>query len=142
MDLNGLQAQLNVIYKRYEREVALFKAGAICKPGCAFCCIHFGSVDITTLEGRIIRAWMNQQHPDIRTALQSKINANRKAQKKGQATPCPFLRTDHTCRIYPIRPFSCRQLYSLRTCEGRGPTVHRQAREASQNVGWRQARRP
>ncbi len=26
-----------------------------------------------------------------------------------------------------VRPFSCRQLYSLRPCEEKGPTVHRQA---------------
>ena len=43
--------------------------------------------------------------------------------------PCPFLAEDRTCRIYSIRPFSCRQLYSVRPCSATGPTVHRAARE-------------
>ena len=134
MDFDTQKKELNVIYERYERDVALFKAGAICKPGCAFCCTHYGNLDVTTLEGRIIHTWVNQQHQDTRTTLQNKINKNRKAKAKGQAAACSFLRTDHTCLIYPIRPFSCRQLYSVRECEGRGPTVHRQARDASQKT--------
>lgn len=125
---------LNAIYEDYERHVALFKAGAICKPGCAFCCTHFGSVDITTIEGRIIWEWVSQRRPDDRAALQRKIEKNRKAKEKGAVAPCPFLKPDHTCRIYPIRPFSCRQLYSVRPCEGRGPTVHRQSREAAKKA--------
>ena len=134
MDFDAQKKELDVIYARYEREVALYKAGAICKPGCAFCCTHFGNVDVTTLEGRIIHAWVNQQHPESRQALQKKINKNRKAREKGRAAACPFLTTDHTCRIYPLRPFSCRQLYSVRTCAGRGPTIHRQARDASRKT--------
>ncbi len=94
----------------------------------------YGKVDITTLEGRIIHAWVAQRHPDERTALQRKIDKNRKAQAKGAAAPCPFLKSDHTCRIYAIRPFSCRQLYSVRPCEGRGPTVHRQSRKAAKKA--------
>jgi Fe-S-cluster containining protein len=134
MDFDAQKKELNVIYASYEREVALFKAGAICKPGCAFCCTHYGTLDVTTLEGRIIHTWIHQQHRDTRTTLHNKIIKNRKAKEKGNAPTCPFLRTDHTCRIYPIRPFSCRQLYSVRQCEGRGPTIHRQARNASQKA--------
>jgi Fe-S-cluster containining protein len=134
MDFDAQQKELDVIYAIYEREVAFYKTGAICKPGCAFCCTHFGNLDVTTLEGRIIQTWVNQQRPDTRTALHNKINKNRKAKSKGKAPTCPFLRTDHTCRIYPIRPFSCRQLYSVRECEGRGPTIHRQARDASRQA--------
>jgi hypothetical protein len=42
-------------------------------------------------------------------------------------TLCPFLLSDQTCEIYAFRPFSCRQLYSLKKCGVQGPTVHRQA---------------
>lgn len=125
---------LNTIYNGYERSVALFTAGAICKPGCAFCCTHYGHVDITTLEGRIIWDWVSQRRPEDRAALQRKIEKNHKNKEKGATAPCPFLKTDHTCLIYPIRPFSCRQLYSVRSCDGRGPTVHRQSREAAQKA--------
>ena len=134
MNFDAQKKELDVIYESYERGVALYKAGAICKPGCAFCCTHFGTLDVTTLEGRIIQAWVNQQHRDTRATLQNRISKNRKAKEKGKAATCPFLRTDHTCRIYTIRPFSCRQLYSVHPCEGRGPTIHRQARDASQKT--------
>jgi len=126
--------ELDAIYKGYEKAAALFKAGAICKPGCAFCCTHFGRVDITTLEGRVIWDWVSQRRPEDRAALQRKIEKNRKTKEKGATAPCPFLKPDHTCLIYPIRPFSCRQLYSVRPCEGRGPTVHRQSRETAKKA--------
>ena len=72
MDFDAQKKELDVIYARYEREVALYKAGAICKPGCAFCCTHFGNVDVTTLEGRIIHAWVNQQHPETLDRMRAK----------------------------------------------------------------------
>ena len=134
MNFSEQKTELNAIYEGYERAVVLFKAGAICKPGCAFCCTHYGRLDITTLEGRIIWDWLSQRRPDDRAALQRKIEKNRKAKEKGATDPCPFLKPDRTCRIYPIRPFSCRQIYSVRPCEGRGPTVHRQSREAAKKT--------
>jgi hypothetical protein len=134
MNFRERKTELNSIYEDYEREVALFKAGAICKPGCSFCCTHFGNVDITTLEGRIIREWVTQQRPDERADLQRRIEKNQKARRKGASAPCPFLKSDLTCLIYALRPFSCRQLYSVRPCDGRGPTIHRQAREAARRV--------
>jgi hypothetical protein len=42
------------------------------------------------------------------------------------ATAC-FPQKNDTCRIYPVRPLSCRQVCSLGLCSGNGPTVHRQA---------------
>jgi len=87
--------RLKEIYETFEREAEEYKESAICKPGCAYCCIHFGSVDITTLEGIIIRDRVNS-----------------------------FVKP----------PFSCRQLYSLLKCDGRGPTVHRQAVELTEKT--------
>lgn len=46
------------IYNDFESSVQIYKAGAVCKIGCAFCCIHFGTVDIITLEGFIIHEWI------------------------------------------------------------------------------------
>ncbi len=126
--------QMQSIYEYFETEAQLFKAAAICKAGCAFCCIHFGNVDITTLEGVRIHAWIEELAPAAKTAIRQKIAANMQKKTKNAAARCPFLNQDNTCRIYEIRPFSCRQLYSLRECTDRGPTVHRQAVELARKT--------
>ncbi len=46
----------------------------------------------------------------------------------------PFLKEDHTCLIYEIRPFSCRQLYSVEKCGPAGATLHRQAKEMAEKT--------
>jgi hypothetical protein len=91
-------------------------------------------VDVITLEGLRIHAWIEDLDPAERTAIRKKIAANRKKKAKNAAARCPFLKSDNTCRIYAIRPFSCRQLYSLRECTGQGPTVHRQAVELAKKT--------
>ena len=118
---------LKEIYKAFDREAGEYKKSAICRPGCAYCCIHFGSVDITTLEGLIIRDRINSFAKPLKNRIKKKIARNKKLKEKEEIAQCPFLKQDKTCLIYDIRPFSCRQLYSLRECDGRGPTVHRQA---------------
>jgi hypothetical protein len=55
---------LQDIYNDFESSVQIYKAGAICKIGCAFCCTHFGNVDIISLEGFIIHAWIQPDIPD------------------------------------------------------------------------------
>jgi len=126
--------KLKEIYEAFEREAGEYKKSAICKPGCAYCCIHFGSVDITTLEGLIIRDRVNSFAKPLKKRIRKKIVQNKKLKEKGKVAQCPFLKEDKTCRIYDIRPFSCRQLYSLRECDGRGPTVHRQAVELAEKT--------
>jgi uncharacterized protein len=126
--------KLNEIYEAFEKDAVEYKKSAICKPGCAYCCIHFGSVDITTLEGIIIRDQVNSFTKPLKNRIKKKIAQNKKLKEKGKVAKCPFLKEDKTCRIYDIRPFSCRQLYSLRECDGRGPTVHRQAVELAENT--------
>jgi hypothetical protein len=69
-----------------------------------------------------------------RGEIRKKIVTNMKMRKKRSTSACPFLKNDRTCRIYAIRPFSCRQLYSLKECSGQGPTVHRQAVELSRTT--------
>jgi hypothetical protein len=134
MDLDNLQNELDAIYAAYERSVVLYTSGAICRPGCAFCCTHFGTVDMTTLEGMVIQRWIaSRPRADGKTLLR-KIDRNRKSKEKGASAPCPFLKPDRTCLIYALRPFSCRQLYSVRPCDGRGPTIHRQAHDAARHT--------
>ena len=134
MTFEEKKTRLREIYNRFETEVREYKKSAVCKPGCAYCCIHFGSVDIITLEGVIIRQHVNSFAKPLKSRLKKKIAQNRKLKEKQKIAQCPFLRKDQTCLIYDIRPFSCRQLYSLRECNGCGPTVHRQAVDLAQNT--------
>jgi len=118
---------LQDIYNDFESSVQIYKTGAICKIGCAFCCIHFGNVDIITLEGFLIHEWIEGLDKQKKADFRKRIANNMKKKAKQSIARCPFLDTNNTCLVYDIRPFSCRQLYSLRECTDRGPTVHRQA---------------
>ena len=127
MNIQAKKEQITVIYDDYSKKVQQYKVDAVCKAGCAFCCTHFGSVDVITLEGWIIHEWLGSLEPPLQKQVRKQIAKNVKMRQKRANTPCPFLKKDNTCRVYAIRPFSCRQLYSLKECSGQGPTVHRQA---------------
>ncbi|MCF8049941.1 MAG: YkgJ family cysteine cluster protein [Desulfobacterales bacterium] len=120
-------AALEAIYRVHEKALQPFVKEAICRPGCSFCCTHYGPLDITTLEGLAIRGRLSAFKGRQQARMQERIRRNRKLKEMGEAAVCPFLDAAQRCRIYEARPFSCRQLYSLQPCEGRGPTVHRQA---------------
>ncbi len=126
MDVAAKRREQDGIYQRFEAEALEFKKRAICQPACAFCCTHFGSVDITTLEGLVIREWVSRLRGPLKTKITKKLARNKREKEKGGGGTCPFLDKKNHCRIYDIRPFSCRQLYSIRECSERGPTVHRQ----------------
>jgi len=129
MDIKTKQEKLKEIYNDFIIRAQPFMVNAVCKPGCSFCCTHFGHVDIITLEGYIIHEWMETLSKSDQIDLRKKIVKNMKKKKKRSITRCPFLSMDNTCRIYDIRPFSCRQLYSLETCTAKGPIVHRKSVE-------------
>lgn len=118
---------LEEIYDDYESLAQPFKTNAVCKAGCAFCCTHFGNVDVITLEGLRIHQWIEGLGKPEKAAVRKKVAKNMKKKTRKSIARCPFLSQNNTCRIYEIRPFSCRQLYSLRECTDQGPTVHRQA---------------
>ena len=129
MAIKVKKRQLRDIYEDFEEKVGPFKKGGICKIGCAFCCTHFGNVDIITLEGLIIHERIDSLNVQERSDIRKKLTQNMKKKANGAISRCSFLKTDNTCGIYDIRPFSCRQLYSLKDCTEQGPTVHRQAVE-------------
>jgi len=134
MNFKEKEKRLIELYDEFETHALEYKEKAICKPGCAYCCIHFGSVDIITLEGIIIRRRVNGFAGPLKKEVKKKIAKNRKLKEKQQTAQCPFLKKDKTCLIYDVRPFSCRQLYSLRKCDGHGPTVHRKAVDLAKNT--------
>ncbi len=127
MNLNEKRKQLADIYRDFEKKIAPYKEKALCKPGCAFCCTHFGNADITTLEGLMILERVRGLRKKSGKAIERKIFGNKEEKEKGGAPPCPFLQPNNTCLVYDVRPFSCRSLYSVEKCGGKGPVVHRQA---------------
>jgi len=127
MNHERLKADLQKIYDDYESEVHGYKAGAVCGKGCAFCCTHYGNLDITTLEGMIIHRHISRLPKQRKIQLQKAVSRNRRLKAKRKTARCPFLNKSDTCMIYAVRPFSCRQLYSLKKCGECGPTIHRQA---------------
>jgi hypothetical protein len=127
MDLTRKAQQLQEIYRNFERESASFREQAVCGPGCAYCCTHFGHLDITTLEGWIILKRVKAFSGTERKRIDKRIQDNRQDKEAGKPSVCPFLLKDQTCLIYDVRPFSCRQLYSLKKCGQHGPVVHPQA---------------
>jgi len=134
MNLAEKKEKLKEIYESFEIDAYEYKKDAICKVGCTYCCTDVGNVDIITLEGVIIRERVNSLPQPLKGRVKKKIAQNKLEKEKGKIARCPFLKEDDTCLIYDIRPFSCRQLYSIRQCSGRGPTVHRQSTELAREA--------
>lgn len=127
MDLEEKKKHLRELYAQYERDVAEFKKAAACELRCADCCIGVGDIDITTLEGVIIRERMDTFDKALQAEIKVGLAQNKAEREQGKLSRCAFLKGDNTCMIYDIRPFSCRQLYSVKRCNGAPPTIHRQA---------------
>jgi len=134
MDFTEQGRKLQAIYACFDSEVLPYRRDAACRIGCSFCCTAMGNVDITTLEGRIILEYIRSMPDPDGAALKNRIVANKLAKEKGKKPPCPFQDNQGACRIYEYRPFSCRQLYSLRKCGQDGPLIHRAAVTAARNT--------
>lgn len=124
--------QLPKIYAAFEAGVASYKTDAACKKGCAFCCTHPGSIDITTLEGLAIRAEILRLPRSLQMKLRKDLKRDMQKREAGRLNPCPFLMQNLACRIYAQRPFACRRVYSLHTCDAeRPPMLHRAVMQTS-----------
>jgi hypothetical protein len=134
MDLKEKKTKVYELYEKYERLVQPYKSQAVCEKGCASCCIDVGSVGAATLEGLIIlehiQGWDRQALKEIERVLRE----NRNNKLNQVFARCAFLDQEQSCRIYAVRPFSCRRLYSLRKCDGQGAMVHRQAVALGQKI--------
>jgi Fe-S-cluster containining protein len=126
MNWHHKKEALQGLYDRFDADAHPFKKDAICKLGCTYCCTDVGNVDTNTLEGLIIRERIEKLPRETKNEIGEKLSHHRQEKKNGPIAPCPFLEDNSACLIYDVRPFSCRQLYSIRECRGRGPTVHRQ----------------
>jgi hypothetical protein len=129
-----MEMQLAEIYGRFDAAAAPFKAGAVCRVGCASCCIDVGRVEATTMEGLLIRIHLCSLPKARRASFEKALARDRRRRREGGFLRCPFLQKNDRCAIYAWRPFACRQLYSLRPCTGQGPTVHRRTVELARNA--------
>ena len=123
---------LDKIYIAFAEIIQEFKKEAACDKGCGFCCTDAGSIDITTLEGMVIRqamqAFSRSRQMSLTKIFQQEI---KKREQKG-VPPCPFLMKNNACMIYEVRPFSCRRIYSIHVCTSKNPPmVNRQVMEAA-----------
>lgn len=134
MNIEEKKSQLFDLYDRYAKLAEPFFLSAVCEKGCADCCTSVGNVDIVTLEGLIILKYLRSLDSSLQKDLHKKLKQNRKTKKESKYARCAFLLADNSCMIYPVRPFSCRRLYSIRVCGESGPTVHRQAWEAAEQI--------
>ena len=134
MDLKEKKTRVYELYEKYERLVERFKAQAVCEKGCASCCIDVGSVGATTLEGLIILEYIQGWDRQALKEINRNLGENRNDKLSQVFARCAFLDQEQSCRIYAVRPFSCRRLYSVRKCDGQGAVVHRQAVMLGQKI--------
>jgi len=123
---------LNDIYSRFETKTLEYKKDAACEKGCGYCCKEAGRIDITTLEGLIIRKVMEGFERSRQKSLTKLFRQEIRKKEKKVMTACPFLMKNNACMIYEFRPFSCRRIYSTRVCSRENPPiVNRQVMEAA-----------
>ncbi len=133
MDLNAKLTILERMVDIYDRFVGEFDLA--CEKYCAHCCT--ANVTMTTLEGyrifnhlektgemRHLETIAQKAHPDRFTP---RVSINRLADICARdsdppeehidpaAGPCPVL-ADNACSLYPVRPFGCRCMVSVRNC--------------------------
>ena len=134
MDLKEKKTKVYELYEQYERMVQPYKSQAVCEKGCASCCIDVGSVGATTLEGLIITEYLQGWERQALKEIHRSLRENRNDKLKQVLVRCAFLDQEQNCRIYAVRPFSCRRLYSVKKCKGQGAVVHRQAVVLGQKI--------
>ncbi len=114
---------LSKIYDLFDTETADYRKGAACSKGCAFCCTDAASIDITTLEGLVIRENLGKMARSRQTGIKKALKRDMKKRESGIVTPCPFLMKTRACMIYEIRPFACRRIYSVHPCSKENPPL-------------------
>lgn len=132
--LDEKSPKLTALYDEFEEAVRAAVAGAVCRPGCADCCTNVGNIDAVTLEGWAILTYLRNLPAARQKDLNKRLKENRKHKSASKLLRCAFLREDRTCAVYPVRPFSCRRLYSIKVCGETGPTVHRTVWETARRI--------
>lgn len=127
--------RLDEIYAGFTAQTAEFVQAAACQKACAYCCRRAGSIDITTLEGMRIRNSVAKLPRPRRVTLQKVLAKDMQRREAGYDGDCPFLMKNRACMIYAIRPFACRRIYSLHTCDPENPPlINRQVMKMAQHT--------
>lgn len=111
------------IYGRFETNTLEYKKDAACEKGCGYCCKETGKIDITTLEGLVIRKTMARFARSRQKSLTKLFQQEIRNREEKVTVPCPFLMKNNGCMIYEVRPFSCRRIYSTHVCSRENPPV-------------------
>lgn len=117
------QEKLKTIYDEFDEKTAAYRHDAACSKSCAFCCTAAGSIDITTLEGLVIREYIEKLPRPRSKSIHKILTQELKKREAKKVAPCPFLLKNNACMIYDIRPFACRRIYSLHTCSKDNPPM-------------------
>lgn len=134
MNLNQQSKALKALYREFQADTAEPMSAAVCSIGCCDCCTNVGEVYATTLEGVLILEYLKRKDPRQKQQLIDRIADNQRVKEQHRLARCAFLNDNGACAVYPVRPFSCRRLYSVRRCDQSGPTVHRQVWEAGERI--------
>jgi hypothetical protein len=127
--------RLEDVYRAFEEDAAAYKITAACAQGCAYCCTDAGSIDITTMEGLVIRDWMMKLPRGKQQSLIKSLAKDRKRRAAGKSSHCPFLLRNKSCMLYAQRPFSCRRIYSVHVCRtDNPPKLHLQVMEMAKET--------
>lgn len=98
------------VQNNVDKKVESSKHKVSCRKGCAFCC--YLSVDITLHEADLLLEMC--QSEDISIDWKRVVKQARKADDFNsldyQDRKCPFLADDDSCKVYRLRPNSCRKL--------------------------------
>ena len=128
-----MEAKISIlqnIYKDFDQKTNGLKIERACQKGCGYCCKEAGRIDITTLEGLVIRNAMKELTRPRQKSLTKAFQKEIRQREKGIIVPCPFLLRNSDCMIYELRPFSCRRIYSTHICtQNNPPVVSRQIME-------------
>lgn len=126
---------LQTIYRQFEQWIATNAPEFACQKSCATCCTQ--NVTMTAVEGDLIHRFINdnglhswfaeklnqkksQQHivettNEFAQRCLSGIDEGTNATSNQNQATCPYLE-DKSCRIYEVRPFSCRSFASVKKC--------------------------
>lgn len=87
-----------------------FKDQISCRKGCAHCC-HL-RVSVSVPEAELIKEYCKEKDiPISRSYLKKQRHYTDETHHLAENSACVFLGPDNACKIYPVRPFSCRKYF-------------------------------
>lgn len=99
-----------------DKSLSTFKDPNIkCKKGCAYCC-HI-NVEMTLAEAIVIVSYCRLHGIPIDEAILKLQDVSLDERMYLKEKACVFLDADNTCKIYAVRPFSCRRYFVVSDTE-------------------------